>query len=140
MTEREFTQEWVENIKLKLRSFPGDFLEELPLDYLELPRKLLLLNELMGAYEITDLAGNTLITTQNIYKAKYILYANRVKPETIAIPRNENDVKTVVKEYEKHLDDILKKMGADYNNKFQNGEKFLKVSAAIFNSLNLQRY
>jgi len=107
---------------------------------MELPKKLLLLNELMGAYEITDLAGNTLITTQNIYKAKYILYANRTKPDSIPIPRNEDDIKKAVKEYESHIDTILKDVGVDYNSTFQESEKFLKVSTSIFNSLNLQRY
>lgn len=140
MTEKEFTQNWIDKIRQILRSFPEDFLGEYSLEYMDLPKKLLLLNELMGAYEITDLAGNTLLTTQNIYKAKYVLYANRTKPVSIPIPRNEEDIKKAVKEYESHMDTILKDVGADYNSTFKESEKFLKVSASIFNSLNLQRY
>ncbi len=141
MTEKEFVSFWKEKIsKELLKSFPVNFIEEMDCEKFDLPGKALLLNELFNSYEIIDSDGNTYFTTNDYSKAKYILYATRLRPKQIMLPKNERSLKTAVKEYEKLLDYILKSMENHFVTEFPQSDKFLKVSNLIFNSLNLQRY
>ena len=142
MTQKEFLHEWVNSVKGKLlKSFPNDFIKDHPTKEIQLPSKTLILGpELFGAYELLDVSGNMIVNAVNFIEAKYILYANREKPATINIPIEEGKVKAVVKEYEFHLDSILKEVEKDFKLKFPDSQKFLEISSHLFQTLNIQRY
>jgi hypothetical protein len=142
MTQKEFLQEWVNSVKRKLlKSFPKDFIKDHPAKEIQLPSKTLILGpELFGAYELLDVFGNMILNAANITEAKYILYANREKPVKINIPIEEEKVKSIVKEYEFHLDSILKEVEKDFKLKFPDSQKFLEISSHLFQTLNIQRY
>ena len=142
MTQKEFLQEWVNSIKGKLlKSFPKEFVRDYPTKEILLPSKTLILGpELFGAYELLDITNNLIMNASSIIEAKYILYANRKKPSKIIIPLEEEKVKAVVKEYEFHLDSILKEVEKDFKLKFPDSQKFLDISSHLFQTLNIQRY
>ncbi len=142
MTQKEFLQEWVNSVKGKLlKSFPKDFIKDNPTKEIQLPSKTLILGpELFGAYELLDVSGNMILNAASIIEAKYILYANREKPAKINIPIEEEKVKAIVKEYEFHLDSILKEVEKDFKLKFPDSQKFLEISSHLFQTLNIQRY
>ena len=95
--------------------------------------------ELFGTYEIIDTDGQVLLSTDKVYKIKYILYANRNKPIKIKL-LSENDLPIVVKAYEKHLDEIVKMITIDFKKHFPTSEGVTSVTSKIFQLLNLHRH
>jgi hypothetical protein len=142
MTQKEFLQEWVNLLKdSKLKSFPKDFIKDVPTKEIQLPSKTLILGpELFGSFELLDVSGSMIFKGVDFTEAKYILYANREKPSNIIIPLDMPEIKAVVKEYELHLDSILKELEKDFKLKFPESHKFLEVSSHLFHTLNIQRY
>jgi len=142
MTEKEFAVQWTEEIsKVLLKSFPSDFIVGLETEKMNMPQVPLVLgSELFGSYEITDIDGNSLITSDSLIKAKYILYANKEKPASIDIPKSEDEITPVVKDYEKHLDLVLHTIDKEYKKLFPEGKNFYQISSSIFNNLKLKRY
>ncbi len=142
MTEKEFLQNWIDKIKREiLKDFPADFISGEATEELKLPGAALTLGaELFGSYELNDVEGNPVFQLDSYDKAKYVLYANRSEPKTIAMPVDENDVKRLVDEYEKHLDLLIRLIKEDYETKFPEGARFMSVSNSIFYALNLYRY
>ncbi len=142
MNEKEFIKRWIDKIATELlKKFPDDFIDGIECKNFNMPGKSLVLgSELFGTFEIMDVDGNVIFQAENIYKAKYILYANRTKPAEIKIPLSETDIKAVVKNYENHIDSIVKMIEEDLMKQSTNPHKFLRVSNSIFNNLNLQRY
>ena len=141
MNLTEFENKWVQKISDELlKSFPNDFIND-ETEMLPLPGKSLLKGtELFGSHEIIDTDGETLLRTDNIDKVKYILYANRKNPTQIKLPQTEQSLNSAVKNYEKHLDEILKIIVRDFKTEFPTSQKFTSVSNKIFQLLNLHRY
>jgi hypothetical protein len=141
MTEKEFAQYWIDRIKGELKSFPDDFIPKNAMcESIKLPGKILFLNPpFFGSYQITDDSGNPILSTDNHFKAKYILYANRLKPLEIKIPDNELPLYETVRDYEKYLDAFLKEMEKNFKEYFPNSKAFKRISIQVFNSLNLTR-
>ncbi|TSA26802.1 MAG: hypothetical protein D4R68_06800 [Ignavibacteriales bacterium] len=140
MTEKEFTQNWVEKIKEKLKSFPDDFIGSAEYEEISLPGKILFLPPpFFDSYQITNELGETIFTTDDHFKAKYVLYANRLKPPQIKIPKEGMHVYETVRDYEKHLDSFLKEMEKEFKQNFPNSKGFKRISIQVFNSLNLTR-
>jgi hypothetical protein len=142
MTEKEFLENWKNKIESEfLKTFPEDFTDYSEVDTFELPGKTLIMGpELFGAYEVLDTEGNSVLTTQNLAKAKYILYANRNKPTKISIPKAESKLREAVKEYQNHLNNILKEIKKDFDKNYSGSKDFNTISNKIFNSLNLKIY
>ena len=142
MTRKEFEKKWFLKIENELlKDFPDDFIVKEDCEFFVMAGKTLIIGpELFWNYEILDVNGNKHYQTDSLSKAKYILYANRLKPDKILIPRNENQIINAVRSYEKHLDNILKDMQQDFYNTFNDPNKFLSTSKSIFNSLILRRY
>ncbi|MHB9039701.1 MAG: hypothetical protein ACYC4T_03525 [Melioribacteraceae bacterium] len=140
MTEKEFAQSWVDIIKKELKSFPDDFLKETECEVISLPGKLLFLPPpFFNNYQITDETGETYISTDDHFKAKYILYGNRTKPANLKLPLRDLHIYETVRDYEKHLDAFLKDMEKDFKQTFPNSKGFKRISLQVFNSLNLTR-
>lgn len=142
MTLKDFEKKWFINIKDGLlMNFPADFIDEKECDEIKMPgRSLIIGPELFGSYELLDIDGQSHFQTDSLHRAKYILYANRLKPVKILIPKSNDSIQKSVRSYEKHLDSILKEMQVDYNAIFKDPDKFLSVSKNVFNSLMLRRF
>ena len=142
MTISEFENSWFQNIKEEiLKDFPEEFISNSDLELLELPGKPLMKgSKLFGSFEVIDTNGNPLITCDSYDKMKFILYANRNKPSDVSIPNEEESLSSAVKEFEKHLDDIIKMIKEDFVKHFPDSDKFVSVSNKIFQLLNLRRF
>lgn len=142
MTILEFENTWVEKIKMELlKNFPSDFITDRNCKDIKLPGKSLVKGpELFGNFEIIDTDGNTFLQTDSLYKLKYILYSNRNTPEEIAIPIDEDELKVIVKQYEEHIDELIKKVEKNFKQTFQSLKEFNLTSNKIFSTLNLSRY
>ncbi len=140
MTEKEFAQIWTERIKAELKNFPDDFITTAECEMVDLPGKILFLNPpFFGSYQITDESGSAIVSTDNHFKAKYILYANRTKPAQLKLPADEMHIYETVRDYERHLDSFLKEMEKDFKQYYPNSKAFKRISIQVFNSLNLTR-
>lgn len=140
MTEKEFSQKWIEKIKAELKNFPDDFVHSDKLEEISLPGKILFLNPpLFGSYQLSDEAGDTFYSTDDMFRAKYVYYANRIKPDRIKIPVDQLQTYEAVRDYERYLDGFLKEMEKDFKQSFQKTKGFKIISSQIFSSLNLTR-
>jgi len=141
MDEKDFRTKWIEEIKRSLKSFPKDFISGIPTQKLSLPCKALVSgSEFFGSFEITDLDSEVYFRTENKYKLKYILYANRDLPAFINTPIDETVCKKIVKDYEQELKEILTSMEIDYKKVSPSSKTFNEISNSVFNSLNLHLY
>jgi hypothetical protein len=140
MTEKEFTQNWIDKIRGELKTFPDDFMGNGEFEIITLPEKLLFLPPpFFDNYQITDENGETYLSTDDHFKAKYVLYGNRTKPAQLKIPLRDLHIYETVRDYEKHLDSFLKEMEKDFKQIFPNSKGFKRISIQVFNSLNLTR-
>lgn len=141
MTEKEFAQRWVDKINRELKNFPEDFLSNtVNCEEITLPGKTLFLPPpFFNSYQITDDTGDTFFSTDDHFKAKYILYSNRTKPTKLIVPHEAFKIYETVRDYEKHLDSFLREMEKEFKQTFPNSKGFKRNSAHIFNSLNLTR-
>ncbi|VAX24920.1 hypothetical protein MNBD_IGNAVI01-2181 [hydrothermal vent metagenome] len=141
MTEQEFIKKWIEKIENDLlTNFPDDYIKEYKTETVQLPSKAFsIASELFGQYEVLDAGNNIVIQTDDYYLVKYLLYANRTKPTSVLVPTVKSEVETVVKEYEKLLDLIIKEVMKEIKVVLPTGDT-LKVSNQIFNRINLTRY
>ncbi len=141
MTEKDFTALWIEKLRKELKSFPSDFVKEWESITVTLPGKTLFLpSPLFNTYQLIDEGGETFYTSDEHFKAKFVIYANRLKPLSILIPAEDLHVYEAVRDYEKYLDKILKDMEADFKQYFPVSKSFKRISAQIFNTLNLTRH
>ena len=141
-TEKAFAKKWIKELPDGLlKNFPSDFISGIETEIILLPQKQLLLGpELFGNYEIIDTDNNLFVNVENYAKAKYILYANRNKPASISIPIQEKDIEISVRNFEAHLDNILRGLEKEFSKEFFGSKNFHEVSNFIFISLNLVRY
>jgi hypothetical protein len=141
MTEREFISRWIEKIRVELKKFPVDFLGREECKTIALPQKLLIFPPpLFSTYQIIDENGETIFSTDEQFRAKYIIYANRSRPAELKIPVEDLKVYEKVRDYEKHLDTFLKDMEIDFKKKWPNSKGFNRISLQVFNSLDLIRH
>ncbi|MBN1638639.1 MAG: hypothetical protein JW866_06720 [Ignavibacteriales bacterium] len=141
MNEKDFVNNWIENIQDELKIFPDDFLEKIKITSFSMPGKLLILgNEIFGGYEILTVDKEVFYLTDDFNSAKYILYANRNLPKEIKIPIEKVDLINTVQNYENHLDEIFKKLRDDFKNTFPESQILQHIFTEIMNKLNLHRY
>lgn len=142
MIFNDFVNNWQLKIKNELlKSFPSDFFNSDVRKNIKLHGKSLIKgSELFGNYEITDINGNSVFSSENIDEIKYILYANRTNPASIEIVEDRVLLSKMIKNYEAHLDDIIKNISEDFKLKFPKSDQLVEVTNRIFNLLNLQRH
>lgn len=141
MTEQQFVNKWIEKIQNDLLTkFPVDYIKEFKTEIFELPGKSFsIASELFGQFELLDINGNKVIQTENHSLVKYLLYSNRTKPKSVSIPIAIEEIKIVVKQYEKLLDSIIKEVLDNIKLVLPKGDP-MKLSNHIFNLINLNRY
>lgn len=142
MTEKEFISGWTKKIaEAGIKNFPDDFIKDLSTEVFKLPGKTLVIGqEFFGSHEILTIDGDSFLQVSSYSKAKYIVYANRLKPKIIKIPLLVSEIKTIVSNYEIYLDGILKEIKIDYNKIFPDGKNSIMSVNEIFKILNLNRY
>ncbi|MCX7875284.1 MAG: hypothetical protein N2321_03835 [Melioribacteraceae bacterium] len=142
MTEKDFIATWINKIRVELKKFPNDFLKkDEDTNTIILPTKLLIFPPpLFNTYQIIDEAGETIFSTDDQFKAKYIMYSNRYRPSEVKMPSNDIRVYEVVRDYEKHIDSFLKEMEIDFKRRWPNSKGFFRISTQVFNSLELIRH
>ncbi len=142
MSEKEFISSW--KLKLEsgnLKNFPGNFVNAESFKELRLPAKTLVMGEeFFGTFEILTVDGNPVHQASTYAQAKYILYANRNKPEVIPIPADEDAVKKANSNYETYLDSLIKDIEKDYKKNFPAEKNSKSITNEIFRLLNLTRY
>lgn len=142
MIFNDFVNNWQLKINNELlKSFPSDFFNSDVRKNIKLHGKPLIKgSELFGNYEIIDIDGNSVFSSENIDEIKYILYANRTNPASIEIVEDRVLLSKMIKNYEAHLDNIIKNISEDFKLKFPKSNQLVEVSNRIFNLLNLQRH
>jgi len=141
MTEQQFVKKWIEKIQNDLLTkFPDDYIKEFQTETFELPGKSFsIASELFGQFELLDINGNKVIQTEDHSLVKYLLYSNRTKPKSVSIPIAIEEIKIVVKQYEKLLDSIIKEVLDNIKLVLPKGDP-MKLLNHIFNLINLNRY
>jgi len=142
MQQKDFVKKWVEIIKNEiLKKFPDDFLTLEETTIITLPAATLTIgSELFGSFEICDISGNLVYQANNYDEAKYLLYSNRHRPTELKLPVEGEKISHMVSQYDMHLDEIIRKIKGEFENEFPTNILFDKISNAIFNNLQLQRY
>jgi hypothetical protein len=139
LNEKEFNRSKADQLKLKLKSFPDDFIQISGGKKVKLPPHALLLGkEFFGNIEVTAADGSPWYISNDITEAKYIVYSRQNGKSEIIIPEN-SVAKSAVSDYENYLDFLMKEIGQDFSSKFPEGEKTSAV-AEVFRLLNLVRY
>ena len=141
MSEKDFIFSKSKDISLSgLKSFPIDFSNSKNLTTIEVPEKVLLLGkEFFGSYEVSSATGDFVLTFNNEFEAKYVVYASQNRKNKIKIPSDLIAIKKTVEDYEKYLDQILQEIKKDYLKKFSNEKNLTSVANEIFKKLNLTR-
>lgn len=141
MNEQQFIKKWIEKIENDpLTKFPNDYIKEIETENFKLPGKSFsITSELFGQYELMDIDENKVVQTEDFYLVKFLLYANRSKPNSVSIPIAIDELKAIVKKYEKQLDSIIRDVIENIKIVLPNSEP-LKLSNQIFNLINLKRY
>ena len=142
MTKKQFVSQYIKKQSESVpKKFPDDYIAASSTDKLELPQKTLVLgNEFFGQHEIMTTEGNSVLLAENIYKAKYIIYASKDRGSSIIIPKDYNEIKVAVENYEKYLDLILMDIKTNFKKNFPDSPDINSVSSEIFTKLNLVRY
>jgi len=123
-----------------LKNFPQDFTISKKIKSIDVPEKVLSLGkEFFGSFEVTSATGDFVMTFQNEFEAKYVVYASQNRKNFINIPDDQSAVINAVKEYEKYLDNLLLEIKNEYQRKVNNGKNLTAVSNEIFKKLNLTR-
>ena len=142
MTEKEFITNWAERLwSDSIKKFPDDFVSLNYLKTIKLPGKALVIGEqFFGAFEILTVDGNSVYQAANHDEAKFIIYANREKLQTVGLPDKADELKAANVLYEKYLDSLIKKIESDYKKVFPWLKNSNAVINEIFRALNLIRY
>lgn len=141
MSEKDFIFSKSRELSLSgIKNFPLDFLSFKNFSDIEVPDKVLVLGkEFFGSYEVSSATGDFVMTFNNEFEAKYVVYASRNRKNNIKIPKELSVIKKAVEEYELYLDRLLLEIKKDYLKKINNGKNFSSVSNEIFKKLNLIR-
>ncbi len=141
MTSKEFITKKIREISEEgIKKFPDDFLSACEITTVTLPSGSLFIgNEFFGSYEVLTGNGDSFCHTDTLFRAKYYVYAGRQKERNVVIPVEEKDIETVVKDYEKYLDKMLKQIEKDYKSLNPENKNVNSVVNEIFRLLNLIR-
>lgn len=141
MNEKDFIYSKSKELFLSgIKNFPADFSNLKKCNTIDMPEQSLVLGkEFFGTYEISTITGDFVLTFNNKFEAKYIVYASKNRKNKIKIPGESDSIKAAVESYEKYLDQLLLEIKKDYLARFSNGKNFTSVSNEIFKKLNLTR-
>ena len=130
MTEKEFIDKWTDDSVIqRLKEFPEDYISGSETTIYTLPSNNLLLGkDLFGKIEISDTNGKSVLFTEDIFFAKYILYSCRNKVKTVKIPK-----------YEADIDKLLKDISLRFRMEFPKSRNFNQIANKLFQYWGLKR-
>jgi len=139
--EKNFIATWIQSLNSEsIKSFPKDFNVVGECKIYKLPQKGLLIGkEFFGEFELLDAEGLEVLRVDSYEKAKFIIYANKNKPDSVCVPHNNSTIKEINIKYEMYLDSIIKRIDHDYRKKISGLKNFAAVLDQIFKHLNLRR-
>ena len=142
MTEKKFVSQYIKkHSETDTKNFPDDFAVLTSTKNIEVPRKTLVPGEeFFGNYEILTTNGESVLQVDNIYKAKYIIYANTNRSGNVLIPKDDSEIKSAVGKYEEYLDWILMDIEEKLKEALPESPNLHALSNEIFMKLNLVRY
>ncbi len=142
MTEKEFiSNQTAKFTNDGLKKFPEDFIKDENYNEIKMPLKGLILGEeFFGSIEILTVDGSVFMQAENLHTAKFIVYANRTKPELLKLPLNEDEIKKANAIYENYIDSIIRAVESEYKKNFKDGKNASLAVNEIFRMLNLTRY
>jgi len=141
LSEKDFIFSKSKDLSISgLKNFPIDFINPKSSNAIDVPDKVLVLGkEFFGSYEVSSTTSDFVLTFNNEFEAKYVVYASQNKKNKIKIPFDLISIKRAVEDYEQYLDQLLQEIKKDYLKKINNGKNFTSVSNEIFKKLNLTR-
>lgn len=141
MSEKDFIFSKSKDLSISgLKNFPIDFINPKSFNAIDVPDKVLVLGkEFFGSYEVSSATGDFILTFNNVFEAKYVVYASQNRKNNIKIPPDLISIKKAVEDYELYLDQLLQEIKKEYLKKINNGKNFTSVSNEIFKKLNLTR-
>lgn len=141
MDEKNFIAAWIQTLNSEsIKSFPKDFNVVGECKIYNLPRRGLLIGkEFFGEFELLDAEGTAVLRVDSYEKAKFIIYANKNKPDSVYVPHNNSATKEINIKYEMYLDSIIKRIDQDYKKNFPGLKNFAVLLDQIFKHLNLTR-
>ena len=141
MSEKDFIFSKSKELELTgIKNFPIDFTNSKKFNAIQVPEKELVLGkEFFGSFEVSAITGEFVLTLNNKFEAKYIVYASKNRKREVKIPVELESIKSAVESYEKYLDQLLLEIKKDYLARFKNGKNITSVSSEIFKKLNLTR-
>lgn len=142
MNEKDFILNKVEEIKSELKKFPSDFISiEASARQIKLPGKILMIGEeLFGKFEIVTNDGESVFHAENYSAAKFVIYASRAKSLQVEFPEDDKITSEAVHNYEKYLDEIVRKIQSEFKKDFPDSKNAHQVVNEIFLRSNLIRY
>jgi len=75
----------------------------------------------------------------DIHLAKYYVYSSLQRKSSLKIPTEDSTLKSIIADYEKYFDNLVKMIDTEINNSGLNINK-MKITNEIIHSLNLTRY
>jgi hypothetical protein len=141
LTSKEFITKKLNEISQEtIKNFPDDFLFPCNTNSITLPPQALIIgNEFFGSYEVLTIKGDPFRLTDSLLKAKYLVYSDMKKDREIKIPVDDINIEAIVKDYEKYLDMLLKRIEKDYKSLFPENKNVNNVVNEVFRLLNLKR-
>jgi hypothetical protein len=141
MDEKKFISLWIQTLNADtIKSFPKDFNAAGECKTYNLPGKGLLIGkEFFGEVELIDAEGAEVLKVDSYEKAKFIIYANRTRPDVISIPIDQPVIKEMNSRFEAYLDSLIKRIDQDYRKRFPGSKNFTESLNQIFKHLNLTR-
>ncbi len=142
MTEKEFISDRISGLSSKgVKNFPDDFSDIKDYKEITLPgRTLLLGQEFFGKFEILSVNGSLVYQADNYDEAKYIIYANRLRPKSIIIPVSQTEIRNINSKYEKYIDSVMREIESDFKLRFPASKNLNSAVNEILRVLNLVRY
>jgi len=141
MDEKSFISFWIKTLNTEsIKNFPTEFTATGKCQNYNLPGKGLLIGkEFFGEYELLNAEGSEVLRVESYEKAKFFIYANRIKPKLLSVPTDNSTLRDMTTKYEKYLDSIIKRIDQDYRRLFPGSKNSNEVINKIFNHLNLIR-
>jgi hypothetical protein len=141
MDEKKFISLWIQTLNADtIKSFPKDFSVTGECKAYNLPGKGLLIgNDFFGEIELIDAEGAEVLRVDSYEKAKFIIYANRTRPDVIFIPIDPASIIEMNSRFETYLDSLIKRIDQDYRKRFPASKNFTEALNQIFKHLNLTR-
>ncbi len=139
--ENKLLKKITERIKSsELKVFPDDFLSSSNYYNETIPDKILVIaSELFGHFEIKTSDGEFFKMVDDIHLAKYYVYSSLQRKSSLKIPTEDSTLKSIIADYEKYFDNLVKMIDTEINNSGLNINK-MKITNEIIHSLNLTRY